>query len=1429
MDRPAYPHPADSEQDCADLGEQTQHVPTRDSTTPLACADGVSVTIAPAQDVTLRRGRPLAELRPELARCTGRPELAAAALFVGECRLDAHHVAGHPPLVSGAVVSTVSSPRDPAEHALAAAAHMAVLSGPGGGKLVALEYGIQQFPTLGAEVRLRRSRGAAGRAGAVRVQVRRGKSGGSSARLQSWRYWAQLARRPGSGAAGPRLDNGRGRPHRVHRCWVRWAPTSVLWTGQVRGQLRLRPTLSDWAIGHLIPALTAHPAPPEPVAERAGPPQLAALAPALGGLGLALVLRNPLFALMALTTPLMILGPRLVRRLKRRGSFDAARTAARTMHPDTPQPPPDLVRTGLCPRAGLHPVDLLTAAAAAAAIPESAVPRLSPRDPPGRRTGRPDLSLLGGLPDGAVSVTGPRPQALALARRMTVSLHALGRAQVLTVLRDEERADDWAWTRWLPGAQSRTPGDFAKLATGDEHLLVVDSAVVGSHIADLGAWHAAHGSRAAVLVIGPDSVPSWCSARAVATPQGTKWTTPGCPDGFSPPDTQAPDWFEDYARRVAGLVDRRRWVTAPGAAETAVSLPSAAALADQPGITDVEGRWRSNAMHRSAPGGDTLSVQLGIGADAQAVVLDLVRDGPHALIAGTTGSGKSELLQTIILGLALSYSPDDLAIALVDYKGGASFGACADLPHVVGQVTDLDPGAASRALAGLQAELRRRERLVAAAGVTSLRAFHEQTTADRRADGGAGEPVPRLLVVVDEFRAMADDQPDFIPGLVRIAAQGRSLGVHLILATQRPSGAITADMRANISLRIALRVVDSADSRDVIDSDSAAHIAPQTPGRALLRRGLSDPEPVQTYYAGADPSGTTAAVRHASGWTGAGPVRSSAELGSGTGREGSAARSLGRVPEGPRPNPQPAEDGMVHRLVSLTHRAMTSLAIRPPRVPWTPELPTIVPWEALAGPLTTGLPLGLADHPHEQRQLPFCWDPSQGHLLLLGRAGSGRTTALRTLAHAGVRAGLVVHLVGATDLAAGLHETDKSPCTAGHSATGLGTVVSRTDPRRLARLLTLLCSGAPTSGGVKHLVLLDGLEDVQPALGTIQRGAGLELLISALRDGLSRGVAFAVAGAVQPATSITALLRVRLTFSGAEVQDDLILGVPKALAGRGGNPGRAVVQVGGDAPDGMVRCQIAVPPPISTAPDGVSCAARIVPIPHLVNLADLPGTFGSTADGLVLVGLGGDDGTAVGLPAAGSLLVCGPHGSGRTTVLRHLAEASAAAGSLLGVLGREPSVREAAERVGAPTLAHLTAAAATDWIARIADGAAHRNPISRPARIIVDDLDTFSLTCPVEADRLHALLGTKVDIVASATTAAAAGAFRGLLAELRATRRGVVLTPATVSSSEVFGVDLGWFVEPTVDVPGRGVLISGRDAMLLQIAKLPMGNAESPS
>ena len=1282
-------------------------------------------------------------------------------------------------------------------------------------------------------------------------------------------------------------------------------------------ELRPRPVLTEQTYAAVLAALapdeTGSLESTEPSRPMAGV-VVAGLVPAVVSVTLAIVLRNPLFAIMAVTAPLMILGPALARR--RGARQDGVRSASRqpAQHPvagrgrrpaarsATPHRSWDGVWGAAVLRAGIPAADLLTAAAGCGALPGVASPSGMARP------------RHGDLPDGCLAVVGPRGPAAALAMRMLVSLHATGRGETVTIVCDPSRRAAWAWVRWFPLARILAPTPLLELETGPGRLLVVDCDALAELAPRLGAWHAGHPEQAAMILLVEDvsAVPSWCAARALVEPgTGTwdarvVWSAPGTAPETTPFDGVTTDWLDGYARRVAALHQRGRWThleggdghaspmalagrgssdmpLGPGSA--GARIPRSAALSEVPGIWDVERRWRENAQgagSRQANGdaggaGETLEAQIGVGPAGTGVRIDLLRDGPHALVAGTTGAGKSELLQTLILTLALTYSPDELAVALVDYKGGASFGACARLPHVVGQVTDLDPGAAERALTGLRAELHRRERLFAGVGAADLATYRARRVGAGRPPGAGGtggtgttggaagaadsEALPRLLIVVDEFRAMAEDHPDFIPGLVRIAAQGRSLGVHLILATQRPSGAITADMRANISLRIALRVAGAADSHDVIDAPDAAHLPADRPGRAVVRRGPDAPEELQTYFAAGRPVVVGPGVWHSPepGGIDATPVRVASDD-----PGGRVTRSLARLPrepaEGAPASEAPATDPAA---VLVAHVVQTAarLGIARPRVPWTPALPTNLSWDDLTMPAARStLLLGLADHPREQCQRPFGWAPSDGHLLILGRAGSGRTRALRTLAHAAIASGRTVHLVGSADLTTGFDARSAH----------LGTRAARSDPRRVARLLTVLTSGdVPTTAGtsvpglVEHVVIIDGLEDLLATLGALHRGDGLDLFVSALRDGPSHGTTFALSGGVLPSSSIAALVRHRLTFSSGDKHDDAFLGIPAPLAGLGGRPGRAVL-VTGDAP---LLCQVA------SAEAAISESGRDAPelatgtragptrpddrsgSPIRINEVPFPVRAGTTPSGVpgrVLLGRGGDDAGPVLVDTTRSVLVCGPHGSGRTGTLDQLLRApsgkatdptvTVSEATVLGVVSRDPRLTHRALELGdVPTLDKLSPGPAARFVEEVRARLAQLTRLepTPPLRLVIDDLDAFALSCPAATEALSSMVddgapahdgpahgpggtsptgGPPIVLLASATTVAAAGAFRGVLADLRAARYGVVLSPGVPGSSEIFGTDLGWHVEPAVHRPGRGVLVDGSSSTFVQVA-----------
>jgi S-DNA-T family DNA segregation ATPase FtsK/SpoIIIE len=222
----------------------------------------------------------------------------------------------------------------------------------------------------------------------------------------------------------------------------------------------------------------------------------------------------------------------------------------------------------------------------------------------------------------------------------------------------------------------------------------------------------------------------------------------------------------------------------------------------------------------------SFTVTIGLsGPPPKALFLNIVSQGPHALIAGTTGSGKSMFLQAWCAALALSLPPSALNFIFLDFKGGSTFRKIQKLPHVVGFVSDLNLSHAVRALRAIELELVRREKLIADAGVGEIDALPS--------------PPPRIVVVVDEFHALRYALPDYAEHLVKIAAQGRSLGMNLILATQNPSGQVSADMKANINLNISLRVRDRYQSTEMVGSAIASAFAAGTPGVAALNDGES--------------------------------------------------------------------------------------------------------------------------------------------------------------------------------------------------------------------------------------------------------------------------------------------------------------------------------------------------------------------------------------------------------------------------------------------------------------------------------------------------------------------------------------------------------------------------------------------------------------
>jgi len=409
-----------------------------------------------------------------------------------------------------------------------------------------------------------------------------------------------------------------------------------------------------------------------------------------------------------------------------------------------------------------------------------------------------------------------------------------------------------------------------------------------------------------------------------------------------------------------------------------------------------------------------------------AMHLDLRTQGPHALVGGTTGSGKSEFLQAWVLGMAAEYSPDRVTFLFVDYKGGSAFADCVELPHCVGLVTDLSPHLVRRALTSLRAELHHREHL-----------FNRKKAKDLLELEKSGDPEspPALVLVIDEFAALAGEVPEFVDGVVDIAQRGRSLGIHLIMATQRPAGVIKDNLRANTNLRVALRMADESDSMDVVGDKIAGTFDPSIPGRGIAKTGPGRLVAFQSAYAG--------------GWTNDTPAAPSvdiAELKFGTEQVWEApGGTVEKLPEGEQgPNDQ-------KRLVASLVGAAKLAAIPPARRPWLDELAPVFDLAKLRQRTDTEILLGVRDIPQAQRQEEIYFKPdSDGNIAIFGAGGTGKTTTLRTIAaSAGITPrGGPVDVYGIDFGTGGLRMLEALP--------NVGSVVSGDDPERVVRLLRML-------------------------------------------------------------------------------------------------------------------------------------------------------------------------------------------------------------------------------------------------------------------------------------------------------------------------------------------------------------------------------------
>lgn len=277
------------------------------------------------------------------------------------------------------------------------------------------------------------------------------------------------------------------------------------------------------------------------------------------------------------------------------------------------------------------------------------------------------------------------------------------------------------------------------------------------------------------------------------------------------------------------------------------SIPETVTFLEMYGVERVEEfdlrkNWLQNETYKS------LAVPLGLRAKDDIVYLNLHEKahGPHGLVAGTTGSGKSEIIQSYILSLAVNFHPHEVAFLLIDYKGGGMANLFKDLPHLLGAITNLDGAQSMRALASIKAELQRRQRIFGEHDVNHINQYQKLVK-----QGEAEEPMPHLFLISDEFAELKSEQPEFMKELVSTARIGRSLGIHLILATQKPSGVVDDQIWSNSKFKLALKVQDESDSNEILKTPDAAEIT--LPGRAYLQVGNNEIyELFQSAWSGAD-------------------------------------------------------------------------------------------------------------------------------------------------------------------------------------------------------------------------------------------------------------------------------------------------------------------------------------------------------------------------------------------------------------------------------------------------------------------------------------------------------------------------------------------------------------------------------------------------
>lgn len=1214
-------------------------------------------------------------------------------------------------------------------------------------------------------------------------------------------------------------------------------------------------------------------------------PWLSALVPVVLGVTMATVFQRPIMLLMAAAAPIMVLGSFFANRrlAKRRGirtdgewAADLARARDRIGQLVREQrldawyrllDPVAIADIARRPLARLWErrradADALVTRVGVAEVPlDIALEGGSPRD-------RGDDAAVGVSPSpvavdlatGPAGLAGPGDVVRGLARSMVTALATLRspRDLRLVVLCDEERERDWAWTGWLPHARGRDSavalvgntdltrrerlrelgalldarareGGDRSIAWSDQVVVVVDEARRFRSLPGMVAL-LERGSRFGIHVIALESdaarLPEECASTLIVDGGDPTLARLEASDGYRSTvllDAVAPEAAEEIARALCSIEH------VAGIGDDAV-LPSSVRFTELLGLdltstAPILEQWRL-APRRS-------HVVVGAGLEGE-FALDIAADGPHALVAGMTGSGKSEFLQTLVVALALANRPDALQFVLVDYKGGSAFADCARLPHTVGDVTNLDAAETERALASFDAEIKRRERVL----LDEIKAKDVDAAWAKDPEAASRHGLARLMIVVDEFAELKDELPDFVSGLVRIARVGRALGIHLVLATQRPSGVVTPDMQANMAMRVALRVADRVDSADIIGTSEAAFIPAGAPGRGYVRLGQdSAPQPFQTARVANLRSGHQRVTR---------VLPPAAEV---------DWTTLGLPPRYPatataahRPD---QDDTDLRALVALIGEAAQEAGIPRGASPWLLPLPAVLPLDRLdaAQAGDDAVLLGLEDVPGEQAQRVLSWSVADdSHVLFLGGALSGRTTALRTILAQAVQrfTPADLHLYIADYGNGALLPFAQAPHT--------GAVVTAAESGRLSRMMERLLddltarqrvlsaagvggiaeqrrSADPASALPYALVVVDGWERLTGSLSTDEVGVVRDQMLRLLREGPAVGVRVLVtADRGVMSDKISTFLDTRYVLRLRDVAEYRAAGIMVRQVDAEMPPGRilfgadaAVAQLAVVSPDPAGEAQTAAVrgivqhvaahfarfPELADLPQ----AWHIDPLPEDVPFSavgDLP-VAGSGMPEVPVVAVGGDRLSRYTLawPELGGFVVVGEPRSGKSSTLALLAHQLAwARHPVVTVAAASSPLAEVAAEHG---LARLDGTATADDVTAALAAVAGTG---RRTTVVIDDAESWRGT-PLES----ALMAARDGVVFAASVAAGAAAttVTGPFAEAKRGQSGILLSPGTsILGTQVFGAQL-----PRVLVgrrsPGGGVLRRDGDYLPIRV------------